>query len=112
MLRVGTDPYGANAPDVTVMPVWSETGLSQLAWAEDSRRRVDRMTKGRVAYIYVPNTSLRGYVGVIGGNRAEIGKENPVPQRLCLYRNTRKLLKGLVPRAGVEPARPLRGPGF
>jgi len=57
------------------MPVWSETGLRQLAWAEDNRRRVDRMTKGRVAYIYVPNTLLRGYVDFSRYYFAQIGKE-------------------------------------
>ena len=38
MLRVGPDPNGANAREVTVMPVESEASLRNLAWIEDNRR--------------------------------------------------------------------------
>jgi tricorn protease len=74
-LRVGPDPSGANARDVTVAPVWSETGLRNLAWIEDNRRKVDRMTNGRVAYIYMPDTGLRGYTSFNRYFFAQIGKE-------------------------------------
>jgi len=49
VLRVGPDPSGASAREVTVAPVWDESGLRNLAWIEDNRRKVDRMTNGRVA---------------------------------------------------------------
>jgi len=60
-LRVGPDPTGANSREVTVVPVESETGLRHLAWIEDNRRKVDQMTGGRVAYVYLPNTAEAGY---------------------------------------------------
>jgi len=61
VIRVGPDPNGANARDVTVVPVASETGLRNLAWVEDNRRQVDRLTGGRVGYVYLPNTGGGGY---------------------------------------------------
>jgi tricorn protease len=75
VLRVGPDPSGTGAREVTVIPVWEETGLRSLAWIEDNRRKVDRMTNGRVAYIYLPNTGLRGYNNFTRYFFAQIGKE-------------------------------------
>jgi tricorn protease len=43
------------------VPVPSETGLRNLAWIEDNRRKVDQMSGGRLAYVYIPNTSGPGY---------------------------------------------------
>jgi tricorn protease len=60
-IRVGSDPSGAGARDVTVVPVASDARLRNLAWIEGNRRRVDQITNGRVAYIYLPDTSAGGY---------------------------------------------------
>ncbi len=61
VLRVGADPSGAGARDVTVVPIENEFGLRNLAWIEDNRRKVDQLSKGRLAYVYLPNTSVAGY---------------------------------------------------
>jgi len=60
-LRVGPDPAGAGSREVTVVPIESETGLRHLAWIEENRRKVDQMSGGRVAYVYLPNTAEAGY---------------------------------------------------
>jgi tricorn protease len=44
-----------------VVPVASEANLRRMAWVEGNRRRVDELTGGRVAYVYLPNTSAEGY---------------------------------------------------
>jgi tricorn protease len=59
-IRVGPDPSGANSREVTVIPVANENRLRNLAWVEDNRRKVDQMTGGRVAYVYLPDTALGG----------------------------------------------------
>lgn len=59
-IRVGPNPDGSGARDVTVVPVASETRLRNLAWIEGNRRKVDQMTKGRVAYVYMPDTAFGG----------------------------------------------------
>jgi tricorn protease len=61
VIRVSPDPGGAGARDVTVVPVASETALRNLAWIGDNRRKVDRLSGGRVGYVYLPNTAGGGY---------------------------------------------------
>lgn len=75
VLKVGPDPTGANAREVTVVPVANETGLRNLAWIEDNRRMVDKMTNGRVAYIYMPDTAFGGYTNFNRYFYAQVGKE-------------------------------------
>jgi tricorn protease len=41
---------------VTLVPIRSETQLRQRAWVEDNRRRVDSLSGGKLAYVWVPNT--------------------------------------------------------
>lgn len=61
VLRVGPDPSGAGAREVTVVPIDDEFGLRRLAWIEDNRRKVDQMSGGKVAYVYLPDTASGGY---------------------------------------------------
>jgi tricorn protease len=61
VLRVGPDTQGKDARTVTVVPVESERPLRSLAWVDENRRKVDKLSGGRVAYIYMPNTGLDGY---------------------------------------------------
>jgi tricorn protease len=75
LLKVGTDPEGANAREVNVVPVASETGLRNLAWIEDNRRKVDQMTNGRVAYVYMPDTAFGGFTNFNRYFFAQVGKE-------------------------------------
>ncbi len=47
---------------VTVKPIRSENALRQRAWVEDNRRKVDELSDGKLAYIWVPNTSNPGFI--------------------------------------------------
>lgn len=60
VLKVGPDPSGAGAREVTVIPVADECSLRNLAWIEENRRKVDTLTGGQVAYVYMPDTSMGG----------------------------------------------------
>jgi tricorn protease len=75
VLKVGADPSGAASREVTVVPVSNEARLRNLAWIEDNRRKVDQMTNGRVAYIYMPDTSTGGYINFNRYFFAQVGKE-------------------------------------
>jgi tricorn protease len=61
VLRVGPDPGGAGSREVTVVPVENERGLRNRAWIEANRRKVDQLSQGRLAYIYLPDTASGGY---------------------------------------------------
>jgi tricorn protease len=56
VLRLSDRASGEGAWNVTVVPVRSETQLRQRAWIEDNRRRVDSLSGGKLAYVWVPNT--------------------------------------------------------
>jgi tricorn protease len=61
LIRVGPDPSGAGSREVTVVPIASEQALRNLAWVEDNRRKVDMLSDGKLAYIYLPDTAAGGY---------------------------------------------------
>jgi tricorn protease len=61
LIRVGPDPSGAGSREVTVVPIASEQALRNLAWVEDNRRKVDKLSDGKLAYIYLPDTAAGGY---------------------------------------------------
>ena len=69
------DPNGAGAREVTVVPVADEGRLRNLAWIEENRRKVDQMTGGKVAYIYMPDTANGGLTAFNRYFYAQIGKQ-------------------------------------
>jgi tricorn protease len=75
VLRVGRDPAGGDAREVTVVPVEDEEGLRQRAWIETNRRTVDQATGGRVAYVYVPDTGHGGFTSFNRYFFSQAGKE-------------------------------------
>ncbi len=60
-LRVGPNPDGTGSREVTVVPIESEAGLRELAWVEGNRRKVDELSHGQLAYVYLPDTASGGY---------------------------------------------------
>jgi tricorn protease len=75
VLKVGPKPDGSGSREVTVVPVDSEDALRNLAWIEGNRRKVDEMTGGKVAYVYVPNTGVQGYTNFNRYFFAQVGKQ-------------------------------------
>jgi tricorn protease len=61
VLTVNQQPTMTGARQVTVVPVGSDDALRSRAWVEDNRRLVDRLSNGRVAYAWLPNTANGGY---------------------------------------------------
>jgi len=60
-LRINSTPTLEGSRLVTVVPVPTEDGLRTRAWIEDNRRKVDELSGGRLAYVWLPNTSTLGY---------------------------------------------------
>jgi tricorn protease len=67
-LDVQTIIHINKTPDFTgswqeiVKPIASEYNLRQRAWVEDNRRMVDKLSDGKLAYVWVPNTGGGGFV--------------------------------------------------
>ena len=49
------------AQTVLIKPVSSERRLRYLDWVEGNRRKVEQRSKGKLAYVYVPNTGNPGF---------------------------------------------------
>jgi tricorn protease len=61
MITVNSKPEMTGAREITVVPVGDETTLRQRDWIEGNRRKVDELSKGKLAYVWLPNTSVAGY---------------------------------------------------
>jgi tricorn protease len=61
LIRVGKNPSNEGSRVVTVIPVPNEDGLRTRAWIEDNRRLVDKLSNGKLAYVWLPNTAGPGY---------------------------------------------------
>ena len=61
VLTVNSQPGMQGAREVVVVPLDNEGNLRNIAWVEGNRKRVDELTNGRVAYVWLPNTGEEGY---------------------------------------------------
>jgi tricorn protease len=61
VLMLNAQPTMQGARRVTVVPVANEGGLRTRAWVENNRRLVDSLSKGKLAYVHLPNTAQPGY---------------------------------------------------
>jgi tricorn protease len=97
-LKAGTDPYellqaapnqpaewrvsatadGKAARTIRYQPLGSENGLLYLAWINENRARVDRMSRGRVGYIHLPDMGEAGIREFIKWWYPQIRKEGLV----------------------------------
>ena len=59
-LTLSANADGSEPRTTTVVPIGSESRLRRQSWIEDNRRRVDELSDGRLAYIYMPNTGGAG----------------------------------------------------
>lgn len=123
VLRVGPDPSGSAARDVTVLPIANDYRLRHLAWIEGNRRQVDQMTGGRVAYVHLPDTSGGGFRNFNRYFYAQVEKEAVIVDERyngggalatdIIEQLSRKLMSSVASRDGgdeVEPQGLIRGP--
>jgi tricorn protease len=75
VLKIGPNPNDTGSRQVTVVPVDNEQNLRNLYWIESNRRKVDELTGGKVAYVYVPDTGPGGYSNFNRYFFAQVGKQ-------------------------------------
>ncbi len=60
-ITVNDKPSMDGARSYIVVPVANEQALRTRAWVEYNRRKVDELSGGQLAYVYLPNTGQPGY---------------------------------------------------
>jgi tricorn protease len=60
-LKVGPDPSGKDSRLVTVVPIGSERTLRLRDWMDSNRRKVEELSEGKLAYVYLPDTAVGGF---------------------------------------------------
>src|SRR6185436_13165734 len=61
LIRISKTPSAEGSRLITVVPVASEATLRTRAWIENNRRLVDKLSNGKLAYVWLPNTGNPGY---------------------------------------------------
>jgi tricorn protease len=78
LLRVNNSPSLEGSRVVTVVPIASDEALRTRAWIEGNRRLVDKLSGGRLAYVWLPNTAAPGYTAFNRYYYAQQDKEGAV----------------------------------
>jgi tricorn protease len=60
-LLINTKPDTSGAWTIKIQAIENEFALRQQAWIEDNRRKVDALSKGKLGYVWVPNTGGSGF---------------------------------------------------
>ncbi|NDV15651.1 protease [Muricauda sp. TY007] len=60
-IQVNSKPSMEGSRMLTVKPVANEYQLRYMDWVEENRRKVDELSEGKLAYVYIPNTSGNGF---------------------------------------------------
>lgn len=60
-LKIAKSADGTDSREVTVKPIANEQGIRNIDWIEGNRRKVDELSDGKLAYIYMPNTGGPGF---------------------------------------------------
>ena len=78
LIRVSANPDGSSSREYTVVPVANEVGLRNLDWIEGNRRKVDQLSGGKLAYVYLPDTAEGGYTNFNRYYFSQIDREGAV----------------------------------
>ncbi|QEH42810.1 S41 family peptidase [Chitinophaga sp. XS-30] len=63
VLQVNSSPTENGAREIIVQPVdmQKEYELRKINWIEDNRKKVDQLSNGKIAYVFMLNTGFEGY---------------------------------------------------
>ena len=74
-ISVSNSSIAGNPRTSLIKPITSELGLMQLNWVNERRAMVDKLSGGKIGYIYVPNTSTDGNKALFHGMYTYFDKE-------------------------------------
>jgi tricorn protease len=58
-ITVAAGPDGANARTYTVFPALGENRLRRANWAEENRKLVEKLSGGRLGYIFIEGYAVK-----------------------------------------------------
>lgn len=122
-ITVGPNPDGSDSRTITVTPVASERALRNYAWIENNRREVDRLSGGKLGYVYLPDTEYGGFTNFNRYFFAQVNKQGVILDERFNHGGqvadyiidmlSRKPMSILVPRDGktmIDPPLAIYGP--
>jgi tricorn protease len=78
VITVGPTADGRGAREITVVPVAKENMLRLRAWMEANRHKVDALSGGRLAYVYLPDTTVGGFANFNRYYFGQVGKQGVI----------------------------------
>jgi tricorn protease len=78
VLHVVSTPAGADAHDITVVPIANEADLRNIDWIEGNRIKVEQLSGGKLAYVYLPDTGEGGFTNFNRYYFAQLDKQGVV----------------------------------
>jgi len=77
-LSLNSKPSAEGARNVVVRPIPSDFGLHELNWIETNRRKVEKLSGGRIGYVYLPNMGAEGLNEFVKQYFPQIRKEGMI----------------------------------
>ena len=78
VVKIAPDPAGKSAHEITVTPITDDLSLRNLAWIEANRRKVQELSGGKLAYVYLPDTAMGGLTNFNRYYFAQLDKQGAV----------------------------------
>jgi len=69
---------GKNGREISVTPIGSEARLRNIDWIESNQRKVDQLSGGKLAYVYLPDTGEGGFTSFNRSYFAQTEKQGAV----------------------------------
>lgn len=74
-LLINQKPAKAGAREIVIRPINSELALRRYNWVLNNRRTVEKLSEGRIGYIFVPDTAFAGNEEFYRGWAEQHGKD-------------------------------------
>lgn len=78
VLTVSANPDGTNSRQYTVVPVQNEMSLRKEDWIHQNQMLVNKLSDGKLAYIYLPDTENGGWTDFNRYFYSQIGKQGAI----------------------------------
>jgi tricorn protease len=75
VLEIGPNPDGKGSREITVVPIADDSDLRYESWVQDNRRKVDKLSDGKIGYLHMPNTAVGGQQGFAKGYYPNLRKD-------------------------------------